>query len=351
MYYINFSCLKQLRFAAILFFFPFTTTAQEQELDHAYGEDIARLYKRKGVKEVFIESDHYHNGKLTDPRYLSSYQLFDKQGRLERIESADPDELIKRVDHAYGKNGALETSTHYDGFSKDGDANRDSITWMLRYQHRYVPDKKGPAGGFYWDTSTNKWVRETTTRTWLKNDTTYQETRRKYSSYETVELTRSYTAADKTILRRDHLSYSPKGLREPDYYYDRVVEGKLVESGELDFELEVFQYLQQHPEAVRLLFTKYGFFPLLDKIARSAEGRRVPLSTSTYDPAGKLLKETGYHHVTYQRDAAGRATLKESKGGTITNYYYNAQGLLEGIVVLYANGQPSEAKFYRYTFY
>ncbi|MBJ6118121.1 hypothetical protein JAO76_07965 [Pontibacter sp. BT310] len=341
-----------LGFAAFLFFLPFACMAQGQELDKAYGEDITSLYKRKGVKEVFVESDNYYNGKLTDPRFLSNYQLFDKQGRLIRSESYYPDKVSGRTDYAYGKNGLMEMFTQYDGLSKEGDTDKSAITWMLRNQHRYVPKKKQAAGAFSWDSDAQKWVRETTTRTWVKNDTTYEETRRKYSSYESVSLTRSYVAgADKSIQRRDHLSYSPKGLSEPDYYYDRVIAGKLVESGELDFEMEVFQYLRLHPEAGRLLFTKYGFYPVLDKIARSAEGRRVPNSTYTYNAAGKLMEETGYYDGAYTRDATGRATLKEKEGGTTTNYYYNEQGLLEGIVILYANGQPSESKFYRYTFY
>jgi YD repeat-containing protein len=139
-------------------------------------------------------------------------------------------------------------------------------------------------------------------------------------------------------------------MSEPDYYYTRTKDGKMVESGKMDFEAEIMAYLQQHPEAGRLLFTKYGFNPVMDFIARHSPGKLVATRTFIYNAKGQLMEEKGYYNITYTRDSAGRVVTKISDEGIITNYYYLANGLLEGHVTSHGDGRPSESRFYRYTF-
>lgn len=345
--------LKKYLLAVLLLLLCLPVQAQQPSLDLIYGEDLTSLYKRKKVKEVYVESDHYGSGQLLYPRFLSLYELLDKEGRVMRLESGDYENIDRREDYEYDKNGLPTIVTLYVLIGEENATDRSALTWHQTQQHRYVPTGKQPGGTFSWEGHPGKWVRETTLRTWVKNDTTYHETRITYNREEKhYELSRHYTSGpDKTIHRKDYLSFSPKGMSEPKYFYEKIVNGKLMESGEMNFELEVYQYLQQHPEAAKLLFSKRGFYPVMDKVARSSAGRPVPRKTLIYDAKGHLIEEKEIAGATYTRDEAGRAVTRKSLGGTFTNYYYNEAGLLDGVVIVDTEGKPSETKFYRYTFY
>jgi hypothetical protein len=272
--------------------------------------------------------------------------------------ASSSNKINSRRDYTYDAKGVKTITTIYEVAGRGDDGDRSSISWRPYFQHRHDSFGKKPAGRFRWEAAEDKkatkgkWVQETVERAWIKNDTSYYETRNiNASSAAFKKISRNYLSGfDKSIHRRDHLSYSPKALHEPNYYYDRWVDGKLLESGEMNFETEVGFYLQQHPEDNRLLFTKFGFYPIYDKIARSTFGRPVPSTTYTYDAQGRLIEEQGYNKVMYQRDKAGRVESVRTSG-TYTNYYFNDQGLLEGMVQVYVHGEPSETLFYRYTFY
>jgi hypothetical protein len=345
--------------AALFFFGVCTAQAQDPELAVIYGTELSSFYKTKKIKEIYIESDRYSSGKLVHPRFLSSYVLLDSEGRVVRSEYANSaHQLNSRRDYAYDAKGMKTLTTIYEVAGREDAGKRSSIRWRPSSQHRQDAFGQKPAGRFRWEVAEEKkdtkgkWVQQTVERAWIKNDTTYYETRDAAdSSAISKDLSRHYlSGVDQSIHRSDHLSYSPKGLHKPNYYYDKRVDGKLLESGVMSFDMEVGYYLQQHPEDNRLLFTKFGFYPLYDKIARSSFGRPVASTTYTYDAQGRLIEEQGYNKVLYQRDKQGRVVSLRT-GGTYANYYYNDQGLLEGMVQLSVHGEPSETLFYRYTFY
>ncbi|MBJ6119442.1 hypothetical protein JAO76_14625 [Pontibacter sp. BT310] len=333
--------------SGLVLLLSFSATAQETDLEIIYGQDEKNVYLTNKVKEVYVESDEYYNGTLIRPRFVSDYYLMDSNGQMIQKKYAHNGKLTGKTKYEYNSKGVLEVST---SFVRSADASRDT-TWKPSSQHRHVKAGKKAPGHYRWDTTAGKWVAEKSGRTWVKNDTTYVE-ERTGSSQKSKSISRFYLlGSDPTILRHDHVQFSPKGMSEPSYYYTKTENGKVVESGKMDFEMEIMAYLQQHPEASRLLFTKYGFYPVMDKIARHSPGRRVPSRTYVYTAQGQLMQEKGYITITYTRDASGRVVTRTSDEGIITNYYYNENGLLEGQVSIHDDGRPYDSKFYRYVFH
>ncbi|TXK48630.1 hypothetical protein FVR03_07990 [Pontibacter qinzhouensis] len=346
-----------------IFIFLFScqsTVTEAQEIDPVYGEPLDELYKTRKVKEVFIERDQYYNGQLLYQRYLFQYFLIDENGYKIRRENSHNNRISNRLDMEYDAKGHLLASTYFQAASgkETAETDRKNIVWVQATQNRYAAPGRENGGEFRWDAINKKWNQISKIKTWVQNDTTYTETRTSYSnSFELTEVSRDFLLGkDKNILRHDYISFSPKGMSEANYYYTKLEDERVVESGKVDFEMEVLTFLERHPEYQRLLFSKNGFKPVVDKVARQSEGTLKPNSTFTYNGAGLLVEKKEYSERTiYQRDAKGRAITERSEhegsAGRLITYYYNESGLVEKEVRTYSNGAPEETRFYRYSFY
>ena len=337
-----------------------TQSVTVPEIDPVYGMALDELYKDKGVKEVHVEREQFYERKLVYPRYLAWYSLLNEDGRVIRKETSHNDRISRRLDTAYDSEGKVISTTSYE--IKPGTSiertGREDIEWV--YSERTLQEKDGKltAGKYTWNHAKQEWHQVYELRTWEQNDTAYTEQRSLYGTYgQSRELNRTYLLGDdKTILRQDHLSFSPKGLSEPSYTYTKIEDGKIIEHGNVDYEYELYDFVEKNPVKQRFMFTTHGYSMVLDELARQSAGRMEPKMTYKYNGKGQLILANEYStEITYERDAEGRATAKRERhtgagSGIITRYYYSKEGLLTHEVKTTIRGEPSETLYYRYTF-
>jgi hypothetical protein len=106
-------CSKHTSLFVFVLLLNFSAKAQEPAFDLIYGQDVKAVYLSNKVKEVFVESDHYYNGSLIHPRFLSHYYLVDKRGLVVQSMSAHNYKLTQRVEYEYSNKGELVLSTLY----------------------------------------------------------------------------------------------------------------------------------------------------------------------------------------------------------------------------------------------
>lgn len=331
------------------------------EIDPVYGVELAEIYDRKKVKEVFVERDHFYERKLLYPRYLTLYMLLDKDGRTVRKEAAHNDRISRRLDTTYDTDGGILSTVSYEILpgTSENRSGREGIEWTYAERILHAANGKESAGKYTWSVSEQQWRQQTVLRTWESNDTTYTEERDTYGTYgQSRKLTRDYLlGSDNKVLRHDYLTFSPKGMGDPRYSFTRVEEGRVMEHGQVDYEYELYAYVEKNPGKQRYMFSKNGYNMVLDELARQSPGRMVPNMTYKYNGKGQLILANEFQtEITYERDADGRATAKRERhmgggSGIISRYYYNPEGLLTHEVKTTLRGEPSETLYYRYTFY
>ncbi|WP_162426576.1 hypothetical protein [Pontibacter pudoricolor] len=346
--------------ATILLYACNPSVNEAQELDPVYGQELAKLYKSKGVKEVFIEEEQSNNKTVTRTKQLVSYQLLNKSGLVTRLETAFGDKISRRVDTEYDTQGKLVVTTMYDlAANQTATSGREGIVWRPASRKRMIASGSEAAGKYTWDATKEEWWQTSTIRTWEKNDTTYEETRDLHPHYlgPSWEVTRTYAVGSSNqIQREDQLSFSPKGMGESDYSYTKVENGKITEAGDVKFEPMLFAYTQQHPEARQQTVSKHGYSTVMDKLARQYTGELEPNKTFTCNAKGHLVKKISYgRETTYQRHASGLLVASKqvysANVGILTYYYYNDKGLLVKEVSRSLRGEPGETFYYRYTYY
>ncbi|MDO6391880.1 hypothetical protein Q4E40_17210 [Pontibacter sp. BT731] len=348
----------------VLFSFQFTACTQSgstiSEIDPVYGVVLDELYREKGVKEVHVEREQFYERKLVYPRYLSLYLLLDDEGRVIRKETSHNDRISRRLDTAYDAEGKVISTISYEikpGTSKDR-SGREGIDWVYSERMLHESDGKETSGKYTWSHVKQEWHQEYELRTWEQHDTTYTEQRNLYGTQGQLrDLTRAYLLdGDPNVLRQDHLTFSPKGMSEPRYRYTKIEDGKVIEHGNVDYEYELYAFMEKNPGKQRFMFSKHGYSTVLDELARQTTGRLEPTMTYQYNGKGQLILANEYNtEITYERDADGRATAKRERhtggaGGTISRCYYNKEGLLTHEVKTSIRGEPSETMFYKYTF-
>lgn len=340
-------------------------TGKAQFPASVYGTEESEIYRRQGIKEVRITREQFYQSWVSVPVHLHQRQLIDKNGRVTRQESAggSKPQMAHRRDDTYDAKGALVTTTVFEretrpegGYLQDERTPVTELTWVPYEQIRYQKTGKEKEGIYSWAPKPGKWSLTSTRRSYTKNDTTYTETQR--LSYTSKEITRIYPLGNATnITRTDYLTYSPKGLGEPRYYYRKIENGRLAESGKVDFEMELYQYLETNPKSRLMLFgAKSNFHRLHDYVARQNPGTLQPTGTYTYNQQGHLIEETSYGtKTTYQRDNDGRIltekVVHEDGSGRLVTYFYNEKGLLEKTRSKYLDGKPELNHFYEYFYY
>lgn len=358
--------IKPLQSACLLLLISFQFTActpsadKIPEIDPVYGVALDELFKEKKVKEVHVEREQFYERKLVYPRYLAWYMLLDDHGRVIRKETSHNDRISRRLDTAYDADGNIISTISYEikpGTSEDR-SGREGIDWV--YSERILQEADGneSAGKYTWSHTKQEWHQDYELRTWEQNDTTYTERRNLYGTYgQSRELTRTYLlGSDNSVLRRDYLNFSPKGMSEPRYSYTKIEDGKVKEHGNVDYEYELYAFVEKNPGKQRYMFSKHGYSTVLDELARQSAGRMEPKMTYQYNGKGQLVLANEYDtEITYERDAEGRATAKRERhtgtgSGTISRYYYNKEGLLTHEVKTTIRGEPSETMYYRYIF-
>ncbi len=352
--------LSTICFGVFALFF-LMNQASGQGTENAYGRQQSDVFREKKVKEIRVERAPFKDGM----RNLEQRLLIDENGRVIRRETASNSihELSHRHDMTYDEQGNTLTFT---SFLRRSEANGNAQAIITGPETEWVPSNRSQyrkegfkkAGSYRFNPVNGKWVRETTIRTYVKNDTAYTITKNISYSFKNKKISRSYPLeGNKNVHRLDYLSYSPKGLSEPDYYYHKFENGRKIESGEVDFEVELFLYFEKHPEKRRyILGSKHGFYTIYDEMARHTPGTLKPNRTLTYNANGYLIAETSYGtRTTYEREPDGRLlsekVVHSDNSSRLTTYFYNEQGLVEKILTLNHGGIPGEARFYQYTFY
>ncbi|UOQ97377.1 hypothetical protein MUN81_19335 [Hymenobacter sp. 5317J-9] len=336
---------------------PLSESDETADNDLVYGVRREALFRKHGVKELFVESESFDQGKVTTARHLNEYQLFDHNGRMVQQERASERVLSYRNDWEYNAKGQAVAGTSYHLIGGRRDTGRADLAWLPTEHTRYVAEGTELAGKTRWNADTGLWDPLTRIRTWIRHDTTYVETRDAQGTL--TELERQFTVGlGKHTQRTDNLTFSNGRPREPKFRYYRIEKKHVVESGEVTFEKETQEYVEKHPETLGYVLggSKYGFHALTYYVAGLKPGTLKPDFKLLYNRKGQLLLATGYGvRTAYQRDAAGRAiastqSREEGGGATITAYSYRPDGLLAREIITRPDG-ATETRYYRYRFF
>ncbi|MBD2721491.1 hypothetical protein [Hymenobacter armeniacus] len=336
---------------------PLDDRAETADTDLVYGVPRAELFRKHGVKELFVESESSDQGRATTARHLNEYQLFDRNGRAVQQERASERVLSYRNDWEYNAKGQAVAGTSYHLIGSRRDTGRADLAWLPTEHTRYVAEGTEPAGKTRWNAETGLWEPVTRLRTWTSHDTTYVETRDAQGTV--TELERQFAVGPgKNTQRTDNLTFTNGRPREPKFQYYRLEKKRVVESGEVTFEKEIQEYVEKHPETLGYVLggSKYGFHALTYHVAGLKPGTLKPDFKLLYNRKGQLLLATGYGvRTAYQRDAAGRAISssqgrEEGRDGTISTYAYRPDGLLARETISRTDG-ATETRYYRYRFF
>ncbi len=325
-------------------------------MDPVYGVELNKFYAEKGIKEILAFRDQYDGRKLVYPRYLYYYQLINKKGQVIRMESSRGNLITRREDTEFSEIGEPIANIRYSPQFKNDNPKpgRDSVEWVRPIRAIVVTH---PADTDY--SSPIKRKTQPNERIWTSNDTSYIEI--KGLSYPgSIDIYRTFKlGSDPRYKRNDHIHFSPKGMGEPSYYYEKIERGKIIEKGKVSFELELWDYLQRNPDDGQYFLgrNQHAMNSIIDKIARQRPGKFEPYATYRYDVNGVLLtQKVSGTQTTYVRDPKGRLVTEQNvydgnQDKNITTYKYNEKGLLVKKTTMKINGELQEVITYQYIYY